>query len=118
MRNDTTIFNWNHGGAAGDLGQSLVGEWIAVTDGHISFDFQWTATGAPVGGFSFEVSQDKVEAYPLPGSFYPALLGPAGGAGASCADAIETDMGFIRALYTRTGAGAGAVVTGRVTRRR
>ena len=117
MRTDTSVFYWSSGGQAGDLGQSLTGEWIAVTHGRISFAFDWsTASHAPSGTLSFQVSQDKVLPFDLPGTFTPALGSPAGAAGSSCADSIETDMAFIRAIYTRTGGGAGDVIVGKVSR--
>ena len=117
MRTDTTTFYWSAGGQAGDLGQTLTGEWIAVTHGRISFAFDWSlASHAPTGTISFQVSQDKVLPFDLPGTFTPSLSSPAGAAGSSCADGIETDMAFIRALYTRSGGGAGDKIVGKVTR--
>ena len=117
MRTETTTFHWSAGGQAGDLGQSLTGEWIAVTHGRISFAFDWLAAShAPLGALSFQVSQDKTLPFDLPGTFTPALGSPAGSAGSSCADEIETDMAFIRVVYTRTSGGAGDVIVGKVTR--
>ncbi len=117
-RNDTNTIYWSAGGQAGDMGQSLVGEWVEVVDGHVSFAFEWTGAAAPTGAFAFEVSQDKTAPFPLPGAFLPPLGNPAGVADSSCADYIQTDMRFIRPLYNRTGGGAGDVLTCKVTRRR
>ena len=118
MRTDTSVFDWSAGGQAGDLGQSLTGEWIPVTHGHISFDFDWSAAShAPAGTLSFQVANDPSSPHDLPGTFTPALTSPAGGAGTSAADEIETDMALIRAVYTRTGGGGGDTITGRVARR-
>jgi hypothetical protein len=118
MRTDTQVFYWSAGGQAGDLGQSLTGEWIEVTHGHISFDFDWSAaTHAPNGTLSFQVANDPSSPHDLPGSFTPALVSPAGAAGTSAADEITTDLRFIRAVYTRTGGGAADTIIGRVARR-
>lgn len=118
MRTDTNVFYWSAGGQAGDLGQSLTGEWIEVTNGHISFDFDWSsASHAPLGALSFQVANDPSSPHDLPGSFTPSLVSPAGSAGTSAADEIETDMRFIRPLYTRTSGGAGDTIVGRVARR-
>ncbi len=116
MRAETSILHWSAGGQAGDLGQNLVGEWVQVDNGRISFAFDWTGAAAPVGALSFEVSQDKTNPIPLPGAFVPGLAGPAGVADSSCADGIETTMRFIRPLYTRVGGGAGDTITCKVTR--
>jgi hypothetical protein len=118
MRIDTNVFFWSTGGQAGDLGQSLTGEWIEVTHGHISFDFDWSgASHAPLGALSFQVSNDPSSPHDLPGPFTPSLGSPAGTAGTSAADEIVTDIRFIRALYTRTSGGAGDIIIGRVARR-
>lgn len=118
MRTDTQVFYWSAGGQAGDLGQSLTGEWIEVTHGHISFDFDWSlASHAPTGALSFQVCNDPAAPHDLPGTFTPSLASPAGAAGTSAADEITTDMLLIRALYTRTGGGAGDTIIGRVARR-
>ena len=118
MHTDTNVFYWSAGGQAGDLGQSLTGEWIEVTRGHISFDFDWsTAAHAPTGALSFQVCNDPSSPHDLPGTFTPALTSPAGAAGTSAADEITTDLKFIRVLYTRTGGGAGDTIIGRVARR-
>ena len=118
MRTDTNVFYWSAGGQAGDLGQSLTGEWIEVTDGHISFDFDWSAaTHAPSGALSFQVANDPASPHDLPGTFTPSLVSPAGAAGTSAADEITTDLKLIRAVYTRVGGGAGDTILGRVTRR-
>ena len=114
MRTDTSVFYWSAGGQAGDLGQSLTGEAIEVTNGHISFDFDWSgATHAPTGTLSFQVANDPSAWHDLPGSFTPALASPAGAAATSFADEIETDAKLIRAIYTRTGGGAGDTIIGR-----
>ena len=118
MRNETSVIYWSAGGQAGDLGQTLYGEWTEVTHGHIAFDFDWSgATHAPVGALSFQVANDPSAPHDLPGSFTPALASPAGAAGTSAADEIETDLKLIRPVYTRTGGGAGDTMLCRVTRR-
>lgn len=118
MRTETQVFYWSAGGQAGDLGQSMVGELIEVTNGHIAFDFDWSgATHAPAGELSFRVGNDPSSLHDLPGSFTPALVSPSGSAGTSAADEITTDLRFIQPVYTRSGGGAGDTIIGRVSRR-
>jgi len=117
MRTDTNVIYWSVGGQAGDLGQSLTGEWVEITNGSISFVFDWSAAShAPIGTLSFQLSQDKLLPFDLPGTFTPSLSSPAGAANSSAADAITTTMRFIRPVYTRTGGGAGDKIVAKVVR--
>jgi hypothetical protein len=115
---DPARLYWSVGGVSGDMGQSIVGEILPMEGNrHASFFFSWTATGAPIGTLSFEVSDDGVNFEALPASMFPGMAQPAGVAGTSLVDVIETDAAYIRARYTRTGGGAGAVLTGTISRK-
>jgi hypothetical protein len=118
MSTPAAIFNWSAGGVAGDMGQTITGEWIDMGSfRHVSFDLSWTGTNAPVGVLSFEISNDAVTAFAFPGSFAPAIVQPAGPAGTQFCDSLFTDAAYIRVKYTRTGGGAGATITGRHQRK-
>jgi hypothetical protein len=118
MSTPAAIFNWSAGGAAGDMGQSITGEWISMQGfRHISFDFSWTGTNTPIGVLAFEISNDGTTPFNFPGTFSPAIVQPSGPAGTQICDALVTDAAYIRAKYTRTSGGATAVITGRHQRK-
>ena len=118
MSTPAAIFNWSAGGSAGDMSQTIYGEWIAMDAfRHIAFDFSWTGANSPVGVLSFEISNDATTAYAFPGTFSPAIVQPSGPAGTQFCDALFTDAAYIRAKYVWTSGGVGAVITGRHQRK-
>ena len=118
MSTPAAIFNWSAGGSAGDMSQTIYGEWISMDEfRHVSFDFSWTGANSPVGVLSFEISNDATTAYDFPGTFSPAIGQPSGPAGTQFCDDIFTNAAYIRVKYTRTSGGAGAVLTGRHQRK-
>ena len=118
MSTPAAIFNWSAGGAAGDMGQTLTGEWISMEAfRYVSFDFSWTGANSPIGVLAFEISNDAVTPYPFPGTFSPAIVQPSGSAGTQFCDALFTNAAYIRVKYTRTSGGAGDIITGRHQRK-
>jgi hypothetical protein len=71
----------------------------------------WTATGAPIGELSIEVSNHGDDS--MAGSVYPVTIttNPAGSAGSVMLDGITTSAEYIKMRYTRSSAGTGAVFT-------
>ena len=113
MSTPAAVFNWSAGGASGDMGQSITGEWISMQGfRQVSFTFVWTGVAAPTGVLAFEVSNDQVTAFPFPGTFVPAIGQPSGSAGTQMCDDMSTNAAYIRAKYTRTSGGSGDTING------
>jgi hypothetical protein len=78
----------------------------------ITIGIGWTAASdAPTGALSIEVSNHGKSG--VAGSVYPMTIttGPAGSAGSTVLDKIETSAAYVRLVYTRTSGGTGCVWT-------
>lgn len=100
---------------AQDMGASITGGAVDCRDADlVSLHATWTATGTPVGAFSFEGSNNADLARGT-GDWEPITLdypptNPSGAAGSWLLRIAEYGYRYIRPKYTRTSGGSGAVL--------
>ena len=89
----------------GDMGGSITGTAFPITWlDNIGVQFVWTATGSPVGNFTLEATIDGTNWEDL-----GILIAAGGGAGHYLQSLNQMPFDKIRAKYTRSSAGTGAL---------
>jgi hypothetical protein len=103
---------------ATDMSVALVSQGKFSTQLGCAFQFIWPATGSPAGAFGYQLSSDGI--HWDTGSLASADQQPTQPAGTANSTTIELPVGkwmsaWIRATYTPSGGGTGAVLVGYFT---
>ena len=99
------------------VGLASAGQGFYSTQLGCAFQFVWPATGAPNGAFGVQVSSDNVHTHYDDLSMDDASQAPTQPTGGADTTTIELPVGkwmspYIRATYTPSSGGTGAVLTG------